>query len=261
VSNASTAAAPNTVRRPWTIDLASLAIVGQVLSWFALVVALHVGKAAYTNFLWDHLRKTKPKGAPAHFDDRYHRSSSADVHTITKDVNDSVHAYLLNAVLMGIALLLLAYLLRRTRGASPARWSVVVLAVLTQSPFYVVNIGSGLPIGIRLAQSLIGFFALVAIVLLFVPPSRKYFRDCREALGGSSTRPGRGGGLFGPRFPARTTPTSPATKGVDLSKGVDNVQRPGVTEKKRADAEAIAKGAALARSRAKAASKSRRMED
>jgi hypothetical protein len=34
-----------------------------------------------------------------------------------------------------------------------------------------------------------------------------------------------------------------------------------VTEKKRADAEAIAKGAALARSRAKAASKSRRMED
>jgi hypothetical protein len=185
--------------------------------------------------------------------------SLAELHTEAHRVPSS--QVIASAVLL-LALIFLA--VNVWRGRSWTRWGVILMWVLATFTgtlaglSSLVSIGASIPLALKVPSAISAALLVVAAIAVMRPSARAYLDFGRPER---PARPGRGGGLFGPRFPARTTPTSPATKGVDLSKGVDNVQRPGVTEKKRADAEAIAKGAALARSRAKAASKSRRMED
>jgi hypothetical protein len=111
-----------------------------------------------------------------------------------------------------------------------------------------------------------GVASIVAIVLLFLPESRVYFRavgDLRRAefaaKHGATPPPARGslGGLFRPRPPA---PATSRETGVSLDKHAEAAGRPRAAKaKSRTEAEAIARGAQLARERAKA-SKSRRTE-
>ncbi len=183
------------------------------------------------------------------------------------DVDGALHSLrvgsLIQTAVMAIALGLLVYALRRARSASGSRWALLIIIVLTSLPFYVVPI-SGWPVIPKVASVIAGLAAIVALVLVFVPTSSAYFRRCRDAVTPpelrGQPRPGLAG-LFGPRArrggaatphgaaqparPARAT-RSPANSGKSRAKV-------------RSDAEAIARGAELARSRAKA-SKSRRSD-
>lgn len=277
-------AKPATVPPPRTINLASLALVLEAIAWIGPYLAVKFGESSYKSYLREHgtysakvvldnskhyVESSAGKSKTFHFKDANQPYSPAKV---TQKIADSVaqtqHAYLLQAFILAAALLLLGYCLRRTRGASPARWSVVVVAVLTQSPLLAFNLGRGLPAGFGVATGLIGILAIISLVLLFVPQSRQYFRAVRESLAAVApprpARPGRtGGGLFGSRVASPTA--KPVTKAAKVapkqSEPVDLAKPVNAHEKKRAEAAAVAKGAALARSRAKAAAKSRRMED
>jgi hypothetical protein len=178
------------------------------------------------------------------------------------DAVKAVHQFrestLLSAVVVGVALLLLAWALRRPRSASASRWAMLVVFFFTGLPFYIVPT-SGLPGTAAAAGVVIGIAAVAAVALIFVPPSSaKYFKACREATlppeRRGQARSGLGS-LFKP--PPRTAPP-PAS-----APKPEPEQRPAMPKAKakvRADSDAVAKGADLARSRAKA-SKSRRTAD
>lgn len=249
------------VTPPRTINLAAVALLVEALAWIGAAVVLHVQKTAVTNYFWSNATH-KVKGKTVH----YQRSNPSDVHSIASQVANSQKGAISQAVILTLALVLLAYMLRRTRGATAARWSVVIVSVLTLAPLGVLAaFGGGTPSGTKIVQVIEGLASIAAIVLLFVPESRQYFTKIREATNAAQPAGGRRG-LFAPRLqsastlpkdvnPRRSPLTSSAQSRaqVRLQKAADNRQR--------TEAKAVAKGAALARSRAKAAAKNRRMED
>lgn len=175
-------------------------------------------------------------------------------------IDNSVHLLrqgaFVQAGVFGLALLLLAWALRRTRSASGTRWAVLVVFVYTQMPFYVLPI-SGLPIGVNIAGIVLGVASIAVILLVFaVPQSSKYFRDSREASVPPELRgqPRRGlASLFGSK---RERPGAVGAARPAAATGRATAA-PKTKAKGRSDADAVARGAELARSRAKA-SKSRR---
>jgi hypothetical protein len=132
-------------------------------------------------------------------------------------------------------------------------------------PFY-VRPTSGLPVPAQIAGVVIGVASIAVILLIFIPPtSQRYFKECREANMPEEMRgkPRAGlGSLFGPKASRRAaapTATAPPARAASTPAAA----RPGAPKaraKVRSDTDAVAKGAELARARAKA-SKSRRTAD
>lgn len=198
-----------------------------------------------------------------------------------QDPFDAVHAVyalrqgaFLTAALYGVLLLVLAFGLRRQRGASACRWVVLIILVYTQMPVWVLPV-PGLPVPAQAVRVIAGLLSIAVVLLIFVPPqSRDYFRRCRAANlpEGAQPRPGFGslfaprpprGAAAGGRGPAGRTDQLPATRGASAAgAAAGSAARPAAKAraKVRADSDAVAKGAELARSRAKA-SKSRRTVD
>jgi len=187
-------------------------------------------------------------------------------------IADDVHKYRQGAVLQGViiafalVLLLLAY--RRVRTASGSRWAMLIVMLFTFLPLSVVPI-HGLPVASNVAGVIVGLASIAALVLVFLPkPSQKYFRDCREALVPPELRGQPRPGLFGPRRqrPGLAGPggRAAAARAAQTQAASERPERTGGASKARAkvrsDADAVAHGAELARSRAKA-SKSRRTTD
>ena len=247
------------VTPPRTINLAAAAMVAEALAWIGSAIAFRTNRSGLVDFYFKH--NTKNDKAKSH----YLRSNPKDVHTVTSDVGKAITATQTQAVILTIVFVMLAVMVRKTRGASASRWVFVIVCVLTSAPFQLLSLGGDAPSAIKVTYFLVGLMAVLGIVLLFLPPSSAYFREIRALLsGGQPARPM--GGLFAPRQrPATTSLTktgvnrktsaftsSAASRAqVKLAKATQNKQR----------TEAVAKGAELARNRAKAASKSRRMED
>jgi len=191
------------------------------------------------------------------------------------DVVKSLHDYrtglLVYGVVIAVALAILAASLRRPRGASGARWALLIITVLTaqsNGPLTVVPIAD-YPGALSVVRTLMGVSSIAVIVLILVPSSMQYFRACKAATrpAGAPVRPGLGG-LFGPRGAAAQRGAAAGQRAVDRARreaatrpaeAATNPARPKAKAKVRADAEAAAKGAELARARAKA-SKSRRSD-
>jgi hypothetical protein len=187
---------------------------------------------------------------------------------IASDIHQLRQGTLIMGVVIAVALALLVFAVRRARSASGSRWALLILMLFTSLPFYVVPI-TGFPAAVNVAGVIVGVASIAAILLIFVPPpSQKYFRDCREA----SLPPERRGqprpSLFGPRRqrpgPAGTGGRAAAARAASQEAQDEAVRPSGTSSKARAkvrsDADAVARGAELARSRAKA-SKSRRTTD
>jgi hypothetical protein len=230
------------IKPPRTIDYATAAIVVMFLGGFARGLLL-LGNTAMLE-AYATKQNAKAKHPAANFD-------------AVKAVHQIRESALVSAAVVGAALLLLAWALRRARSASPTRWALLVVFFFTGLPFYILPT-SGLPVGPQVAGVVVGIAAVAAIALIFIPrASVTYFKQCREASMPADRRgqprPGLGS-LFKPRPPREQPPApSPARK-------ADPVSRPSAAKAKakvRTDSEAIAKGAELARSRAKA-NKSRR---
>ena len=142
---------------------------------------------------------------------------------------------------------------------------MVILMLFTSLPFYVIPI-QHFPAVPNMAGVIIGVASIAAIVLVFLfKPSQQYFRDCREAALPPERRGQPRPSLFGPRRPRAglAGPGGRAAAARAASERADVVGPGGAPKaraKVRSDAEAVARGAELARSRAKA-SKSRRTTD
>lgn len=180
----------------------------------------------------------------------------------TADLLSDVHSVhserLLQGILFAVVLCLIAMMLVRTRVAGPARWGLVIIAIIGGLPFEVLARPKYVPTVPQTCSTIEGVASIVAIVLVFLPKSSAYFRACREATLPPERRGQPRPSLFGPRAPRGTTPAAgrPAT----TPKTTPSNPSAGKTKAKvRTDADAVAKGAELARSRAKA-SKSRRTD-
>ena len=176
---------------------------------------------------------------------------------------------LFNVAIVGVALLLLIFAVRRTRSASGSRWALLIVLVFTQLPAYVIPVSGGWPPAAQASGVIAGIAAIAAIVLIFVKPSTAYFRECREVSlppeRRGQPRPGLAA-LFRPK-PPRTAAGGTTRQTGSRSYATSRTANPAAGKptaskakaKVRADAEAVSRGADLARSRAKA-NKSRRTE-
>ena len=230
------------IKPPRTIDYACVAMgVMVVATWAqALLLLGNTGKlAAYLTDLNKHAKKPQ-----ANFD-------------ALKSVHHLRQQNFFQAVLYTVVVLLLIWAMRRARSASASRWALVIVFFFTGMVWSAITTW-GLPTGPKVAGVVISVAAVATIALVFVAPaSVKYFRQCREATlppeRRGQERPGLGS-LFKPRPPRTAPPSAPRP---------EPAQRPAMPKAKakvRADSDAVAKGADLARSRAKA-SKSRRTVD
>jgi hypothetical protein len=241
------------VKPPRVIDYASAALMVMIVAGFVRALLLLGGTSTLTKFVVDQNTKKPQKGFNA----------ANSVHQLRTGA-------VISAVVLAVALGLLAWAIRRTRSASASRWAMLVVFLFTGPlPFYVIPT-SGLPGAVVAAGMVLGIASIVVLGLIFfAPASTAYFRACRlanipEELRGQP-RPGLGS-LFGPRR-QQTRPGQPArpTRAARTRPAADDAaaNRPAAAKsraKVRSDADAVAKGAELARSRAKA-SKSRRTTD
>jgi hypothetical protein len=172
-------------------------------------------------------------------------------------------ALIINMVLL-VALIFVAA--SAWRGRYWSRWAVMGLWVLStlggtfagiSSIFYATVSAPGT---FKTPLVLAGLCFVAALVTAWLPASSRYYAALRPA--GQPQRRG----LFGPRVPPtardKTAPTRTATRAPatesDAATASPQAGADRAKAKQRASAEAVAKGADLARSRAKAASKSRR---
>jgi hypothetical protein len=181
------------------------------------------------------------------------------------DVSKTVHTLQIetSVITAVVALVVVLMLQRIRRGTRSGRSAYIVVSVVggfvgfAGSPFSLLVVASGGPTALRVDSAAAAAASILAIVVLFRPDSKQFFDLMSPRVGatGAAPRPGLGS-LFRPRPPverkpqptagARPTTASPAER--RLAKA-----------KTRNDAEAVARGAALARGRAKA-SKSRRTD-
>lgn len=198
------------------------------------------------------------------------------------------------SVVLCLALALVAVAVYRGRHWS--RWMVLGLWVICSYTgtlagiASVLSVSQSIPGPFKSLAFLSGAAFIVAVVLVNLRPSAGYFAAHKPlpAAGAAAPRPGLAGlfgprrpaaastapgatvarpglaGLFGPRRPAATS-TAPAANGARpgskaTTRTPSGAAAPKSKAKVRADEAAVARGAELARSRAKAASKSRRTE-
>jgi hypothetical protein len=160
-----------------------------------------------------------------------------------------------------LALTFLTFAITRARSASAGRWGLVIVLVLTVNAVIPVNGLPALANGLRVVAMLA---AAAVVVLLFMPPSRRYFAACRVAVHGEDSPRASGfRGLFSNGMPQRQAPPRQTAERVDGAVVAESDVRPAGSKsraaKVRTEQAAVARGAELARSRAKA-SKSRRSD-
>ncbi len=244
------AAAGTSVKPPRSIDLLGAAMVLTALAALVRALVLFAYRAQLYQWLINNNAHASAKNKKAHY--------VGDV--VYKDLHSFRTGSLIQALMTAAIILVLAYMIRRTRVATGARWATLIVLVLFQTPLYVMpSVSAGLPVPYRVATFVMGLAALATLLLLFVPTSAAYFRACRAATlpAGAPPRPGGFGSLFGPRRPAASSAPAPAAA-ADPESAVVPGKAPSRTKAKvRSDTEAVARGAELARTRAKA-SKTRR---
>lgn len=182
-----------------------------------------------------------------------------------KQIDDQVASFPTQQLVSGIVVLLAVSLIAWSvwRGRYWARWAVIglwVLCSLTNTPASfnsVFAIGESLPIGFKVPLALSGLALLVAVVMVMLPASGRYFARSKPvpAAGAPARR-----GLFAPRTPPPPRARAATTRPEAAVAANDPATPPRARTKKRADTQSVAKGAELARTRAKAAGKSRRTE-
>ncbi len=241
---------------PRTINLACVALSGIVLGMAVRAIGVSGSTPTMKKYLI--VANSKAKTPKTNYDP-------------TQDLHNFRQGATVNLLLLAVIAALLIWAMRRPRSASASRWVLLIVMVFMELPLLIIpkfGYPSGLPPLARLGGALAGVFAVATIALVFVPrESQQYFRACRDATlpPGAQRRPGLfGQGLFGPRAPRRGTDTATrpaATRPADTRPAPASASTrpaaPRAKAKGRSDADAVAKGAELARSRAKA-SKSRR---
>lgn len=222
-----------------TIASAVLSVISAALWW------------GYQGYLRNEFVKANNKLKPT--DKNYKKDYDPNTASGLKNINHDVHNWLMSglvqSLIFGLALVLVALQVRR--GKSWARWLLLVLFAIpllpTAAPYRLLTIGGTAPALTRVASALVGITGLAVIVLLFLPESTRYFAAVRaEQLGerGETAAPTGLRALFAPRLPSDAA----ASRGKAASKP----SRPDVPEKPVAARPAKPSGAPPAAKQAKA---------
>jgi hypothetical protein len=151
------------------------------------------------------------------------KKSDYDINTASglKNINHDVHNWLMSglvqSLVFGLAIVLVALSVRR--GKNWARWLLLVLFAIpllpTAAPYRLLTIAGSAPALTRVASALVGITGLAVVVLLLVPESSRYFAAVRaEQLGegAESAAPTGLRGLFSPRMPPGAGASRTASK-------------------------------------------------
>lgn len=200
--------------------------------------------------------------AKSYYNSHKHKTISAS------DLATLVHnAKVGGAQQAAIAVLALAFVAYGVwRGRSWARWGTFGVWALGSfsgmvfGVFSLLSIGANAPLAYKAPAFVAALAMLAAVLLTNMRPASAHFAANRPVRDGAPVRRG----LFGPRpSPAlrgRTpAPTRPATAAATTGATATKPERG--RSKQRAESAAVSRGAELARTRAKAASKSRRRAD
>jgi hypothetical protein len=248
---------------PRQVIIAAIALV--VSGVFSIVAgaSLYGERTWLTHSVKQSQKNDKPK-------DKLHGQALYDhVSTVMK-------GQLISGAVLAVVLSIIAFY--TFKGRSWSRWAVVgVWLIATYSGQLagiasVLSIGSSNPVAFKLPSFVAGLGMLIAVIGVNLRPSARYFSANRPPRPDRPGRPGRGGStaagqvparpglrdLFAPRTrpapAARSTPSANSTKSASTSAGTSRSKA-----KVRVDSDAVAKGAELARNRAKT-SKSRRTD-
>lgn len=189
-------------------------------------------------------------------------------HTISRQQT----GILVTIIVVALALGFVGYCVYK--GRSWSRWGVIGLWILTSFTGLVVGISSVLSVGVSVPNAykvpafLAGLFFIAAVVLVNLRPSVEFFAAHRPPpMLGAGGRPGpRRRGMFSPgAFRGemdRAAASTPAAKKAAQTRPADDAKPAAdrARSKQRASSAAVSKGADLARTRAKAAAKSRRTD-
>jgi hypothetical protein len=199
VTDTDTAEKPDVVGPPRTIVAA-----------FALTIAHVVLSIVNSAMLWgyqDYLRGQLVKSNNKLKLTDKHRKDYSDtpkgLHNLNHDLHSGLNVGLIQIVIFSLLVVLLAVNFRKGRGW--ARWAeILVLVIVVQAPFRLLNLGGDAPVLMRLVSALVGLTGLAIIVLLVLPKSSQYFAAVRGVtVGDRRTGAAAMGfrGLFGPRRP------------------------------------------------------------
>jgi hypothetical protein len=198
-----TADAPAGTRRPRTVDLAFVATIVTV----ALTVISAALWWAYENYLRHEFVNSNNKLKPT--DKNFKKDydlSPAHIGAVNHDVHNWLVSGLVQSLIFGLALVLIAVNMRRGKGW--ARWLLIILFAIpvlpTAAPYRLLAVGGNSPGLMRVVSVLIGLAGLAVIVLLIMPESSRYFAAVRaEQQGERSTGAARPGlrDLFSARVP------------------------------------------------------------
>lgn len=279
------AGAASTTSRPRTVLAATIALGVSGLAALGAATALY----GQTSWLHDEQSKANTKAATSAIASASSSAASA-THDVSQAISsassvnetkypttgsrldDQVHQQQNGALIMSVVLVVaigfMAYGVFRGRHWSRwgmiAFWAVASFTGTFAGLLYLFQIGGSSPASFKVASTISAAALLIAVVLCNVRPSVEYFALSRPTHAGAQRR-----GLFAPRIPpddvrrtrgAPSKPTSALTSSA-ADRGEAYVEKRRAKKRSAAaNAEAIHRGAELARSRAKA-SKSRRNVD
>lgn len=275
-------AAAKAAERPRTVTAAAAALGVSALAALGAATALY----GQTNWLTTEQAKSNSTAASSAIASasKSAASASADVPSAVASASsvaqtkyptagsklaDQVHQQQSGGLIMTLVLVLATSFVAYGvwRGRHWSRWGVLAFWAVasftgTFAGFpYLLTVGGSLPASFKLLAFAAAAAMLAAVVLCQLRPSVEHFALSRPTHKGTARR-----GLFAPRTPpgspAGRAPTqSPRKKSPLTSTAADRgeryVQKQRAKQRSAANAEAVAKGAELARNRAKA-SKSRR---
>jgi hypothetical protein len=193
-----------------TIAAAVLSVVSAVLWW------------GYQNYLRNEFVKANHKLKAGDKNKKPENTYTVTSHAVNHDVHNWLTSGVLQAVIFGLAFVLVAVSMRR--GKSWARWLLLILFALpvtllpTGILYRFLAVATNAPALTKVASALTGLAGLAVIVLLLVPESARYFAAVRaeqRGEGAESAAPTGLRGLFMPRVPpeagASRTKTAPKT--------------------------------------------------
>ena len=211
MTDTKTAETPDVIGPPRTIVAA-----------FAVTIAHVVLSILNSAMLWgfqDYLRRqllksnNKLKNSDKHKKD--YTSPEHGLHNLNHDLHSGLNVGLIQITIFSLLVLLLAVNFRKGRGW--ARWAeILVLVIVVQAPFRLLNLGGDAPALMKLVSALVGLTGLAIIVLLVLPASSQYFSAVRGVTAGDRTSGAASMGfrnLFGPRRPRPTDDEASATSG------------------------------------------------
>lgn len=204
-----TADPPEPIRPPRTIQAAFAATIANVV--------LSIGNSAMLWGFQDYLRKQliKSNNKAKAKDKKDYSDTAQGLHNLHHDLQNGLKVGLIQIIIFSFLVMLLAVNFRKGRGW--ARWGeILVLVIVVQAPFRLLNLGGDAPVVMRLVSALVGLSGLAVIILLLLPQSSAYFSAVKGVTAGDRTSGAAAMGfrnLFAPRRPPADDETGPVTRG------------------------------------------------